>query len=132
MSVELRNIPGVPAPQNYHHVAIASGTRTIYVAGQTGEDDEGNLAEGLAKQTEVAVVRVGRALEAAGATEMDLVKLTVYIVNWEPSMFEAFGAGMMAARQQRPAPEVPVTLLGVASLVTPAHLVEIEATAVVS
>ena len=132
MSVELRNIPGVQAPQNYHHVAIASGTRTVYVAGQTGEDDDGNVAEGLAKQTEIAVRRVGRALEAAGASEWDLVKLTVYIVNWEPSMFEEFGAGMMAARADRPAPEVPVTLLGVASLFTPAHLVEIEAIAVCS
>ena len=132
MPVELRNIPGVPAPQGFSHSAIATGQRLIAVAGQVGTDDDGQVVPGgLAAQTERAMLNVGRVLETAGASEADLLKLTIYVVGWEPSMFEAFGAGMFAARATRPAPDVPVTLIGVASLFTPEHLIEIEALAVV-
>lgn len=60
-----------------------------------------------------------------------LASLRVYVVGWEPSMLGELLAGGEAARARYPWPPVPVTLVGVASLFTPEHLVEVEALAVV-
>jgi enamine deaminase RidA (YjgF/YER057c/UK114 family) len=130
MTVELRNVPGDPEPQGFTHLSIARGSRMIHIAGRTGTDANGELAEGLAAQAEQAVLNLGRALEAADATEADLVKVTIYVVDWEPSMFEQLGAGLLAAGSKRPSPPVPVTLIGVQSLFEPGMLVEIEGVAV--
>ena len=131
MAVELRNVPGEPAPQGFSHVSIAGGGRLIHMAGRVGTDEQGQVVEGgLAAQTERALLNVGRSLEAAGASEQDLVKLTVYVVGWDPSMFEALGTGLLAARAARPSPEVPVTVIGVQALFAPDMLVEIEGVAV--
>ena len=131
MPVELRNVAGVPAPQGFSHCSIARGERIVHVAGQVGTDDDARVVEGgLAAQTERAMLNVGRVLETAGVSERDLVRLTIYVVGWEPSMFPAFGQGLLAARAARPSPDVPITLIGVASLFAPEHLVEIEAVAV--
>ena len=58
--------------------------------------------------------------------EAELVKLTIYVVDYRPEKFQELGAGLMAARAQREFPQVPVTLLGVQSLFEPEQLVEIE------
>jgi enamine deaminase RidA (YjgF/YER057c/UK114 family) len=131
MSVEYLNTPGVPEPQGFTHISVASGDRVIHLAGQVGQDENGNVVEGgLAAQAERALLNLGRALEAAGASEHDLVKLTVYVVGWEPSMFEELVSGLGAAQAQRPGPEVPVTLIGVHSLFQPDMLIEIEGVAI--
>jgi enamine deaminase RidA (YjgF/YER057c/UK114 family) len=131
MTIEYLNTPGVPEPQGFTHVSIAGGDRMIHVAGQVGQDENGDIVEGgLAAQAERALLNLGRALDAAGASESDLVKITIYVVGWEPSMFEQLVAGLGAAQAQRPGPEVPVTLIGVHSLFRPDMLVEIEGVAV--
>jgi enamine deaminase RidA (YjgF/YER057c/UK114 family) len=131
MTIEYLNTPGVPEPQGFTHVSIAGGDRMIHVAGQVGQDENGDIVEGgLAAQAERALLNLGRALDAAGASERDLVKITIYVVGWEPSMFEQLVAGLGAAQAQRPGPEVPVTLVGVHSLFRPDMLVEIEGVAV--
>jgi enamine deaminase RidA (YjgF/YER057c/UK114 family) len=131
MTIEYLNTPGVPEPQGFTHVSIAGGDRMIHIAGQVGQDENGDIVEGgLAAQAERALLNLGRALDAAGASESDLVKITIYVVGWEPSMFEQLVAGLGAAQAQRPSPEVPVTLIGVHSLFRPDMLVEIEGVAV--
>jgi enamine deaminase RidA (YjgF/YER057c/UK114 family) len=131
MSIEYLNTPGVPEPQGFTHISIARGERIVHVAGQVGQDENGDIVPGgLAAQAERALLNLGRALEAAGAGESDLVKVTIYVVGWEPSMFEQLAAGLGAAQAARPGPEVPVTLIGVQSLFQPDMLVEIEGVAV--
>ncbi len=131
MSVEYLNTPGVPEPQGFTHISVASGDRVIHIAGQVGQDENGEVVEGgLAAQAERALLNLGRALEAAGASENDLVKITVYVVGWGPSMFEELVSGLGAAQAQRPGPEVPVTLIGVHSLFQPDMLIEIEGVAI--
>jgi enamine deaminase RidA (YjgF/YER057c/UK114 family) len=131
MTIEYLNTPGVPEPQGFTHVSIARGERIIHVAGQVGQDENGDIVPGgLAAQAERALLNLGRALEAAGASENDLVKVTMYVVGWEPSMFEQLVAGLGAAQAARPGPQVPVTLIGVHSLFQPDMLVEIEGVAV--
>ncbi len=131
MSVELIDVPGRPASPFYKHVAIAAGSRTVYIAGQVGTDEQGQVVPGgLAAQAERALRNVGLALEAAGAAPGDLAKLTIYVAGWEPSMLDEMGAGLMAADADQGLPPVPMTLIGVASLFEPEMLIEIEAVAV--
>lgn len=130
MPVELRNISGLPTPEGYSHISIASGQRLIHMAGQVGRDENGAIVGGLAAQTERALLNIGLALDEAGAGESDLVKLTIYIVDWEPVLFNELGAGILAAQESRPLPDVPMTLIGVKSLFQPEMLIEIEGMAV--
>lgn len=133
MPADLRNLEGYPEPPNYHHVSIASGDRVIHLAGQVGSDEAGQVvAGGLAAQAERAALRVKLALEAAGATPDDLVKLTIYVVHWDQSMLPDLGQGLYAAIGDEPWPQVPITLIGVASLFEPGLLIEIEGVAVTS
>ncbi len=78
-----------------------------------------------------ALRNVARAFDAAGAAVTDLVKTTLYVVGWDPSQFEALVTGLMAAQVDHPFPDAPLTLIGVQALFDPAHLIEIEAVAVV-
>ena len=135
MPVELSNIPGRSEPQGFVHVGVASGSRTVYVAGQVSQDAEGEtVAKGdLAGQTEQALLNVVGALESVGASYDDMAKLTLYVVDWEPSKLEAIGAGSgAAAGKLGAAPAKPSTLIGVAALFSPDYLIEIDATAVLA
>ncbi len=55
----------------------------------------------------------------------------LYVVGWDPSQFEALVTGLMAAQVDHPFPDAPLTLIGVQTFFDPAHLIEIEAVAVV-
>jgi enamine deaminase RidA (YjgF/YER057c/UK114 family) len=128
MSVELINPPGRPVTPFYHHVSVASGTRTIHVAGQTGSDEHAQLVPGgLAAQAERALRNVVLALEGAGFGAENLAALTIYVAGWRPELLEELGAGLAAAGD---IPRVPATLIGVDALFEPDHLVEIQAVAV--
>jgi enamine deaminase RidA (YjgF/YER057c/UK114 family) len=61
-----------------------------------------------------------------------LAKLTVYVVDWTPDKMPTFLEGVArAAAKLGATPVPPSTLLGVAALDVPDHLVEVEATAVI-
>jgi enamine deaminase RidA (YjgF/YER057c/UK114 family) len=112
-------------------VVVASGTRTIYTAGQVSINEHGTLvgADDLAAQTTQSMRNVGLALAAAGATYADIVKITTYVVNYKSELRTFIGkarapffvAGALPAS----------TLVGVAALAQPGWLIEIEAVAVV-
>jgi enamine deaminase RidA (YjgF/YER057c/UK114 family) len=103
----------------------------VHISGQVGQDESGEIvAGGLAAQTERALLNVALALEAAGASLDDLAKLTSYVVDWDPSMFDELARGISAAGAQQPSPDMALTLVGVTSLFTPEMLIEIEAVAV--
>ncbi|MGW5640874.1 RidA family protein [Streptomyces sp. NPDC003832] len=133
MAVTLLDPTGLPTVDVYRQVAIASGTRTVFVAGQVAWDADGvTVGKGdLTAQVERAYLNVGTALAAAGASFADVARLTVYTVDWAPRKMPLLLEGIARARAalgHPPAP--PATLIGVAALDVPEHLVEIEATAV--
>ncbi|MGY1741892.1 MULTISPECIES: RidA family protein [unclassified Blastococcus] len=133
MSVELVNPAGLPVPDVYAQVAVARGSRTVYLAGQVARTADGAPvgADDLAAQTEQAFLNVATALAGAGATFDDVAKLTVYVVDWDPSKSAAFGEGAgRAAARLGVDPVKPVTLIGVSALGEPDLLVEIDAVAV--
>jgi enamine deaminase RidA (YjgF/YER057c/UK114 family) len=130
--VELLNPAGLPAPDAYRQVAVATGTRTVYLAGQVARTAEGTPvgAGDLAAQTEQAFRNVATALAAVGGTLADVAKMTVYVVDWAPEKMALFGEGAMRAAADLGQVTPAITLIGVTALGEPDLLVEIDATAV--
>jgi len=79
MAIKTMNPAGLVEPQGYAHVGIATGSRTVYISGQVAQDASGTVlgVGDLAAQTEQALINVGIALDAAGATFGDVVKNTI-------------------------------------------------------
>jgi len=133
MPIELMNPDGLPKPDVYRQVGIATGTRTVFVAGQVARTADGEpVGPGdLAAQVEQALVNVATAVAAAGGTFDEVAKLTVYVVDWTEDKMSQLGEGIMrAAGRLGIDPVKPATLLGVTALAEPDLLVEIEAVAV--
>ncbi|MBZ4335015.1 RidA family protein [Corallococcus sp. AS-1-12] len=133
MPVTLLNPEGIMKPDVYRQVAIATGTRQVHIAGQVAYDAEGQLvARGdLAGQVAQAYRNVALALAAAGATFDDVVRLTIYVVDWKLESMPAFLAGIEQVARELKITPAPASLIGVSVLYEPGILVEVEATAVV-
>ena len=133
MTIELINPPGIPEPLGYAQVAVATGTRMVYVSGQVARTADGSpVAPGdLAGQVEQAYTNLIVALEGVGATYADVAKVTAYIVNLGPESLGGFIDGAMRVAGARGIdPTKPMTMIGVTSLAEGDMLVEIEAIAV--
>jgi enamine deaminase RidA (YjgF/YER057c/UK114 family) len=133
MTVELLNPAGLPQPEFYRQMAVATGTRTVYLAGQVARTADGEqVGPGdLAAQVEQAYLNIATALAAVGGSFDDVAKLTVYIVDWSEEMLPALGEGVgRAGARLGVDPIKPVTLLSVGALGEPDLLVEVDAVAV--
>lgn len=133
MAITLVNPPGLLEVDAYRQVAIATGSRLVFIAGQVSWDADGvTVGEGdLAAQVEQCYLNIATALAGIGGTFDDVAKLTVYVVDYTPDKLAVFGEGVArAAKKLGITPVPPGTLIGVAALDIPDHLVEIEATAV--
>jgi monoamine oxidase len=113
----------------FSHVATSTGpSRIIITAGQVGSDSNGVVPVSLDDQIALAFENLGRCLEAAGATVTDIIKLTYYIVNYDPKKRRHTPHLLRFLNGHRPA----TTLVPVPALVVPELLFEIEATAAVA
>ena len=129
MALELIQPDGLPTPESYTHVVVATGTRTVYVAGQVSEDADDNLvAPGdFAGQARQAFANLGRALAAAGARPDQVARITIYVVGHRPELLPDIAAARIAVfGDHKPAD----TLLGVETLAEAGRLIEVEAIAV--
>lgn len=121
---ELANNP------SYTHVVTARAARTLYISGQVAVDDQGDVVGvgDLRAQTDQTMKNLKIALDAGGATFDDVVKITIFVVDYQPDhravLAEVRGSYFSATNP--PA----ATLIGVTALATPDFLVEIEAIAV--
>ncbi|MFB6564732.1 RidA family protein [Streptomyces sp. NPDC056400] len=134
MAITLVNPTGLPTVDAYRQVSIATGSKLVFVAGQVAWDADGATVgeRDLAAQVERCYLNVSAALAAAGASFDDVAKLTVYVVDWTPDKMPLLMRGIArAAARLGTTPAAPATLVGVAALDVPEHLVEVEATAVV-
>jgi enamine deaminase RidA (YjgF/YER057c/UK114 family) len=134
MAITLTNPAGIPEVPLYRHVAVATGTRQVFLAGQVSWDADGNTVGvgDVVAQIEQCYLNVATALAAVGGTLADLVKVTAYFVDWTPDKTHLFaeGVGRAAARLGVDVPLPPLTGIGVAALAGPELLVEIDATAI--
>nr|WP_202387767.1 Rid family hydrolase [Nocardioides flavescens] len=121
-------------PTPYHHVAVATGSRHVHVAGQIARTADGEqVAPGdLAGQVAQALRNTHTGLVGAGAGFGDVVRLTFYVTDWAPERIGDFMAGVQAVADELglPTPMPPASLIGVDHLFEPDVLVEVEATAV--
>lgn len=114
----------------FSQAVVASGTRTLYVSGQTAWDANKQLVGGtdLADQARQAFRNIQTVVEACGGTSTDVVSLRIYVVDYGP---EKAAAVSNALRESFSGPGRPATTwIGVVSLADPGFLIEIEATAV--
>lgn len=135
MPVELVNPAGLPVPGFYAQLAVATGSRTVYLSGQVARDATGQPvgAGDLAAQVEQALLNVATGLAAVGGSFDDVAKLTLYVVDWTPDELAALGEGVgRAAARLGVDPTEAVTLISVAGLSEPDLLVEVDATAVLA
>ena len=133
MTITLVNPDGIPPTDLYHQVSVATGSRTVYVAGQVAVDALGEKVGigDLAAQVEQAFLNVGTALAGVGGSFADLAKLTVYVTGWTLDRMPAFVEGAGRALATLGVTAVPPTsLIGVSVLFDPDFLVEVEAVAV--
>ncbi len=111
-------------------IEVSGAQRTIFCAGQTSVDGEGSPLhpEDMHAQIAKAMDNLETVLREAGAGLSDVVRLTYYTTDVD-RFIEIYDTvvGRLAEAGCRPA----TTLLGVARLISPEILVEIEATAVV-
>ena len=118
-------------PFHFSQVVTAPAGRLVFVAGQTAWDEKGQLVGGddLAAQARQALVNVGLALEAAGATVADLVMMRTFVVNYRPEFVDILLPEFAHFFTDSPPPAN--TWVGVQSLALPELMIEIEAQAVV-
>jgi enamine deaminase RidA (YjgF/YER057c/UK114 family) len=132
LSKEIFSPATLPPPTGYSHVAKVNRGTLVYIAGQVSSDASGALVgEGnFEAQVEQVFKNVKLALEAAGATMADIVKLNTYLVA-EVSQDDL--PKMRAIRDRYLNKEKPPasTLVVVSRLARPGWLIEIEAIAAI-
>ena len=111
----------------YSQAVIATGGRTIWLAGQVAvEDGAGrSLAGDFDGQVREIFARLGRTLEEAGASLADMVTMTVFITD--PRLGDRF----VQLRKDIFGDDFPASaLITVAGLARPEMLVEVQGVAV--
>lgn len=82
MSAERVNPAGLSPPTGFSPAVVATGSRVVFLAGQTALDADGKVVgETLEEQFERALGNLLAALKAAGGTPGDLARVTVYATD---------------------------------------------------
>jgi 2-iminobutanoate/2-iminopropanoate deaminase len=128
--VKRTNPPALSAPTGYTHIVEVTGpNRTIYISGQIAYDKDGKIvgpAGDMKAQAEQVFRNLKAALDAAGATFADVVKMNSYITDMSKAQ------AVRDVRAQYFKDAMPAsTFVEVKGLVRPELLLEIEVVAVV-
>ena len=131
MTTERINPAELARPSGFSHAVAATG-RMVFLAGQTGVDRDGNVADGgVVPQFERALTSLLTALGAAGGLPSDLVSLTIYLTDMAD--YQAHAREIGAVWRRLAGTEYPaMAAVGVTRLWLPGLLVEIQGIAVVS
>jgi len=121
------NPTGLSTPRGYSHVVDVPAGRTLYISGQVAFDAEGKVVGkgDVRAQTEQVFRNLKTAVESAGATMADVVKINWYVRDvsqvavYREVREQFFGTG----------PRPASTLVEVKGLVSDDLLIEVEAIA---
>ena len=108
-------------------VTEKNGLKFVHISGQVGVDQSKKLVgDGtLRTQTRQALANLRMALESVGVSIQDVVKLIIYVVDYE---YEQAGIIREELRAVFPPERLPaLSLLGVAALAEKHFLIEIDA-----
>ncbi|HUJ05020.1 MAG TPA: RidA family protein [Streptosporangiaceae bacterium] len=124
------NPPDLPMPSGFSHAVIASGGRTVFLAGQTALDASGAVVgTDVVAQFEQALANLLAALRAAGGEPEHLASLTIYAADLAD--YRAHGRQIGAVWRRLAGPRYPaMAAIGVSRLWDEAALVEIQGFAV--
>ncbi|MBC7271775.1 MAG: RidA family protein [Streptomyces sp.] len=79
MTTERVNPPSLAPPTGFSHAVVATGTRVVFLAGQTALDEAGQVVGAtLPDQFRRALTNLLTALHATGGIPADLARVTVY------------------------------------------------------
>jgi enamine deaminase RidA (YjgF/YER057c/UK114 family) len=129
MGLELIDPDDLSKNASYSQVAVAAGSRLIFVAGQVSENADGELVgEGdFAAQARQAFANVGRAVRAAGAEPGQVARLTIYVVDHRPEYLPLISEARVAVFGEHKPTDV---ILGVQRLAESGRMIEVDAFAV--
>ena len=141
MTSERINPAELARPSGFSHaVSVAGGAtaggaaagRMVFLAGQTGVDRDGNVADGgVVPQFARAMTNLLTALGAAGGLPSDLVSLTIYLTDMAD--YQAHAREIGAVWRRLAGTDYPaMAAVGVTRLWLPGLVVEIQGIAVVS
>ena len=119
-------------PIKIAHAIVTRGGNTLRMSGYPAIGRDGIIGKGdMRVQTLQALDYVKRTVEAAGATWDDIVHMTFFFTDREKWHRDAIPARVEFFERHSKSGELPcITSIGVASLMHPDMLIEIEATAV--
>ncbi|WP_030293970.1 RidA family protein [Streptomyces katrae] len=130
MSVERINPAELSPPTGFSHAVAATGSRLVFLAGQTALDASGKVVgDTLPEQFERALANLLAALAASGGTPADLARVTVYTVDvdaYRTHAAELGGVWRRLAGRDYPA----MAVIGVVRLWDEPALVELDGIAV--
>jgi enamine deaminase RidA (YjgF/YER057c/UK114 family) len=124
--------PQMPKPVGYSHVAEITNGKIVYISGQVAMDASGNVVgkNDYSAQIEQIFRNLNAALQAAGGSFRNVIKLNYYIVDTvERSEFFAYRA--VRDKYVDTANPPAATVVIVKGLFMPEFLIEVEAVAVV-
>ena len=132
MAKQFINPPALNPTVGFTHVVTSAGGTTVHVSGQVSVNERGEVVGkgDFRAQVERTFENLKAALAAAGATFEDVVKVTYYVVGLKPEHVPVVRE--VRGRYLDPRHPPASTLVGVAALVVPDWLIEIELIAVVA
>ena len=121
------NPASLPPSVGQSQIVVTGGARTAYLSGQVALDSDGDLVgEGdFDAQTRQVLVNLDHALRAIGATRHDVAKLTIYVVDLDPTTHGPVLGEHLGDLSSFGHPAA--TLLSVQGLARPEFSIEIEA-----
>ena len=126
MSITHLNPPSMHrSPAFSQGTIVPAGSRILFVGGQNGVGPDGKVVgHALQEQTEQALRNVLAVLAAAGASQQDVAKLNIHIIEGSD-----VNAGFGASLAVWGANPTAITVVSVHSFANPDFLVEIDAIA---
>ncbi|MEU3281708.1 RidA family protein [Streptomyces antibioticus] len=130
MTTERVNPPELSPPTGFSHAVVATGSRLVFLAGQTALDTDGKIVgDTLPEQFARALTNLLTALKAAGGSPADLARVTVYVTDVPAYRADAAELGRVwreSADRDYPA----MAVVGVVRLWDEKALVEVDGFAV--
>ncbi|CAL9314826.1 RidA family protein [Streptomyces griseoincarnatus] len=82
MTAERVNPPDLSPPAGFSHAVVTTGSRVVFLAGQTALDGDGKVVgDTLPEQFTRALTNLLTALRGAGGAPADLARVTVYATD---------------------------------------------------
>jgi enamine deaminase RidA (YjgF/YER057c/UK114 family) len=131
VTIQRVNPSALARPSGFSHAVVATGSRIVFLAGQTANGPDGNVVgTTVTEQFERALGNLLLALREAGGAPEHLASLTIYAVDLAD--YRAHGREIGEVWRRLAGPDYPAMAgIGVSRLWDPEALVEVQGHAVI-